>query len=157
MNEIQETLQKNDFLPPQREDSAPVQAILLQRHQACLRTIQVSRWMGRAISFAGLLTGGFMHLTMGGATAFAVYAVVLLITFLWQVEVIAAEKELKVLEEKIVKKSGGEWEDIYIKMKYEAVPGRLIAWLLRIEPDLWMAMAAVQMGVALRYWTFFPG
>src|SRR5262249_3741401 len=69
------------------------------------------------------------------------FCVAFLVTFLWNYEQLSLAEQLGTLEGELARRTGGEWEDIYIKSRYH-MRSPFIGWL-RWESWCWLSVMTI--------------
>lgn len=118
-----------------------VEAFLLQRHRTLLFRITSLRISSRAML---LLIMGTIVL-VNQMLSFRFYAI-LVVTFvllsLWFGEHILLNRTIRRLEEILAGRSGGIWEDVYIKSRYRPY-GLFPSQIQNLEPILWLIIILI--------------
>ncbi len=120
-----------------REIISSVESFLLQRHRGILIRAAAAVISNRILLAANAAFLIFMnHLSFIQLAGSALAAI--LISLLWHYEMKAMNIDLRNIEEKLAKRSGDEWEDTYIKLRYDPPGYKLQKTYLRLEPFLWL-------------------
>lgn len=142
----------NKGLPVRVKRETAVEAFLLQQHQAYLYRLVVS---GIFYRVACLAIVGFVVL-VNYLSIFQFEAsglVAFLIANLWFSERRIVSLQLTTLEQSLAQRSGDDWEDFYIKSRYETSSSERVLfgpWLYKLEPLLWLVLIIAL--ASFRFW-----
>jgi len=127
-----------------QERETAVEAFLLQQHQARLQRLVISRIFYRAVCLANVsfvvLVNRFSLIQTVASASVAFW-----IAVLWYYERQNIFLLLSSLEQSLAQRSGDDWEDFYIRWRYQTskstkLSDRAGLILVRLEPLLWLLL-----------------
>ena len=125
-----------------RTPSSPAETFSLQQYRSFLIRGIATRISSRVLCAANAAFLIFMnHLSPYQIAGSALAAIV--ISLLWQSEFVLLTAQIDNIEEAMAKRSGDEWEDIYIKLRYLPSGYSLLRRLISREPLLWLSITIV--------------
>ena len=118
-----------------------VPGLLLQQHLELLRRSTSALLINRVLFIALIFLPMFLPKVSLITSSFAI-VVALFLMLLWKSEKFLIAIQLRALEETLVRYTGGEWEDVYIKSRHYLSEERFAPMFTRIEPVVWLILTS---------------
>lgn len=130
--------------------ASPVQELLLQKHRMFLVRLVAVR-----VSFRWISTLNIGVIVLANTFSIFRFTATMglgcLLTALWYSEQRSLYRNIRRLEERLAERSGSEWEDLYIRTRYEPSTFRA----LEAEPTLWLALSLFLIVVRFSMFRYF--
>jgi len=127
---------------------SPVEAFILQQHRGLVIRFVATRIVNRVVCLALacfiIFASGLSTLQMVALILAASF-----VAYVWYYEQISLARQMRNIEESLAERTGGDWEDIYIRSRHVTSDYSAGLRFFNFEPMLWLLIILLLMAVSV--------